>query len=192
MIIKNLENKIKLAGILSIGCFATSIVISGMVLAFCFSLVKAERKKIYVLDNDVPVLVKQTGTEVNLEVECKSHINLFHTLFFTLPPDDEFIKYNMEKAMYLIDDSGLKQYNNLKEKGYFNTILASSATVTIMTDSIKVDGKKTLVQVVDLLEKQMDEKGLASLLAPGRPSDLARPRQQEIFACLNRCRELRF
>ena len=102
MIIKNLENKIKLAGILSIGCFATSIVISGMVLAFCFSLVKAERKKIYVLDNDVPVLVKQTGTEVNLEVECKSHINLFHTLFFTLPPDDEFIKYNMEKAMYLI------------------------------------------------------------------------------------------
>lgn len=57
MIIKNLENKIKLAGILSIGCFATSIVISGMVLAFCFSLVKAERKKIYVLDNDVPVLV---------------------------------------------------------------------------------------------------------------------------------------
>lgn len=51
MIIKNLENKIKLAGILSIGCFATSIVISGMVLAFCFSLVKAERKKIYVLDN---------------------------------------------------------------------------------------------------------------------------------------------
>lgn len=139
MIIKNLENKIKLAGILSIGCFATSIVISGMVLAFCFSLVKAERKKIYVLDNDVPVLVKQTGTEVNLEVECKSHINLFHSLFFTLPPDDEFIKYNMEKAMYLIDDSGLKQYNNLKEKGYFNTILASSATVTIMTDSIKVD-----------------------------------------------------
>lgn len=45
MIIKNLENKIKLAGILSIGCFTTSIVISGMVLAFCFSLVKAERKK---------------------------------------------------------------------------------------------------------------------------------------------------
>ena len=32
-----------------------------------------------------------------------------------------------------------------------------------------MDSKKTLVQVVDLLEKQMDEKGLASLLAPGRP-----------------------
>lgn len=45
----------------------------------------------------------------------------------------------MEKAMYLVDESGLKQYNNLKEKGYFNTILASSATVTIKTDSIQLD-----------------------------------------------------
>ncbi|ADY38177.1 bacteroides conjugative transposon TraK protein (plasmid) [Phocaeicola salanitronis DSM 18170] len=139
MIIKNIENKIKLAGLLSIGSFISSIVISGMVLAFCFTLVREERKKIYVLDQDVPVLVKQTGVEVNLEVECKSHVNLFHSLFFTLPPDDDFIKHNMESAMYLVDESGLKQYNNLKEKGYFNTLLASSATVTIKTDSINMN-----------------------------------------------------
>ena len=56
----------------------------------------------------------------------------------------------------------------------------------------RMDGKKTLVQVVDLQERQMDEKGLASLLAPGRPGDLARPRRQEIFECLDRCRELKF
>ena len=56
----------------------------------------------------------------------------------------------------------------------------------------RMDGRKTLVQVVDLLERQMDEKGLASLLAPGRPGDLARPRRQEIFECLDRCRELKF
>ena len=48
------------------------------------------------------------------------------------------------------------------------------------------------LRVVDLLEKQMDEKGLASLLAPGRPGDLARPRRQEIFECLDQCRELKF
>lgn len=55
-----------------------------------------------------------------------------------------------------------------------------------------MDGKKTLIQVVDLLEKEMDEKGLLALLAPGRPGNLARPRRQEIFACLNRCRNLKF
>lgn len=139
MIIKNIENKIKLAGIISVGSFISSIIICVLAFFFCYTLVVNERKNIYVLDNDVPILVKQTGVEVNLEVECKSHVNIFHSLFFTLPPDDEFIKHNMEKAMYLIDESGLKQYNNLKEKGYFNTILASSANVTIKTDSIDVD-----------------------------------------------------
>lgn len=139
MIIKNIENKIKLAGILSIASFVASLVIVCMVLTFAFSLIKNERKQIYVLDNGVPILVKQTDLEVNLEAECKAHVKLFHTFFFTLPPDDEFIKYNMEKAMYLVDESGLKQYNNLKEKGYFNTILASSATATIITDSVIVD-----------------------------------------------------
>lgn len=139
MIIKNLENKLKLAFTVSVLSFAASIVIVISVLAFSFKLVREERQKIYVLDNEVPVLVKQTGIEINLEVESKSHVNLFHSLFFTLPPDDKFIKYNMEQAMYLIDESGLKQYNNLKEKGFFNTILASSATVTIMPDSILMD-----------------------------------------------------
>ncbi|MDM8242883.1 conjugative transposon protein TraK [Phocaeicola barnesiae] len=139
MIIKNIENKIKLAGLISIGSFLTSLVVCGLSFFLCYSLIVNDRKNIYVLDNEVPILVKQTGTEVNLEVECKSHVNIFHSLFFTLPPDDEFIKNNMEKAMYLVDESGLKQYNNLKEKGYFNTILASSATVTIKTDSIQLD-----------------------------------------------------
>ena len=44
--------------------------------------------------------------------------------------------------MYLIDESGAAQYNNLKEKGYFNSILSSSAVLTIRTDSIYVDEAK--------------------------------------------------
>lgn len=141
MLISKLETKIKLAFGVSIISFVTSLVISVSVLVFAYRLIANERKNIYVLDGDVPILVKQTGIEVNLEVEAKSHVNLFHMLFFTLPPDDEFIKKNVESAMYLIDESGLKQYNNLKEKGYYNTILASSATVTIVTDSVKLDMK---------------------------------------------------
>ena len=41
--------------------------------------------------------------------------------------------------MYLVDESGLKQYNTLKEKGYFNQILASSASLSLKTDSVKID-----------------------------------------------------
>lgn len=56
-----------------------------------------------------------------------------------------------------------------------------------------MNGNTTLVQIVDTLERLMDQKGLASL-ANGSylSSNLARPRRQEIFGMLNRCRELRF
>ncbi len=41
--------------------------------------------------------------------------------------------------MYLIDESGVLQYNNLKEKGFFNSILSSSSVLTLYTDSISLD-----------------------------------------------------
>ncbi len=52
-----------------------------------------------------------------------------------------------------------------------------------------LDGKKSLAQVVDVLEEQMDKDGLESLFGKGEVSaSLARPRRQEIFACMNRYR----
>ena len=54
-----------------------------------------------------------------------------------------------------------------------------------------MDGKKDLKQIGDLLEKQLDEKGLESLFDRGDVSaQLARPREQEILACFNRYRKL--
>ena len=44
--------------------------------------------------------------------------------------------------MYLIDDSGKKEYTNLREKGFYNQIIASNAVATMQTDSIKIDQEK--------------------------------------------------
>lgn len=64
-------------------------------------------------------------------------IKKVHHYFFTLAPDDKYIKYTMEKAMYLIDESGLAQYNALKEKGFYGNIMGTSAVFSIFCDSIK-------------------------------------------------------
>lgn len=56
-----------------------------------------------------------------------------------------------------------------------------------------MDGKKSMTQIVDLLETMMDQKGLPSLSDSSYlPDSLARPRRQEIFACFNRYRGMRF
>ena len=62
-----------------------------------------------------------------------------------------------------------------------------------------MDGRRSMTELADLMEKQLDEFGLESLFsnsAGTRPerqdvrASLARPRRQEILACVNRYRKL--
>jgi conjugative transposon TraK protein len=141
-VLKKLENKIKLVLIITslflIGC----VVISLGSLFVARGMVADAHKKIYVLDGTVPILVKQTTMDETFEVEAKSHVEMFHNLFFTLAPDDKYIDYTIKKAMYLIDESGLAQYNALKEKGFYNNIIGTSTICSIFCDSIKLDKQK--------------------------------------------------
>ncbi len=139
MIIKNIESKIRLATVLSIGSFLTSILICGFVSAYAYQQVANARQSIYILDNDIPILAKQTNMQMNRPAEYKAAVDLFHSLFFNLTPDDKHIEYQMNRAMYFVDETGVGQYNNLKEKGYFNSILSSSSVLSIQTDSIVIE-----------------------------------------------------
>ena len=137
-VLKKLENKIKLVLIITslflIGC----VVISLGSLFVARGMVADAHKKIYVLDGTAPILVKQTTMDETFEVEAKSHVEMFHNLFFTLAPDDKYIDYTIKKAMYLIDESGLA----LKEKGFYNNIIGTSTICSIFCDSIKLDKQK--------------------------------------------------
>ena len=53
------------------------------------------------------------------------------------------------------------------------------------------DGKKTLGQAVEQAEKLLDKRGPAGMCEGNIvPGNLARPRIQEIYACMNRYRKL--
>jgi len=139
MKIKNIEQKMKLTFLTSLAVFIMSTIIIIFTIIWAFNKISEERQNIYVLDNGVPMLVNRTNQIANRGVEYKSHINMYHQLFFTLPPDDDFIKSNLSKAMYLIDETGLKQYNNLKEKSFYNQIISSSSVLSVKTDSVHVE-----------------------------------------------------
>lgn len=139
MIIKNIESKIRLATFVSVGSLVASVVIAIVVSFFAYRQVSSARRSIYILDNHVPMLAKQTDVQLNRPAEYRADVDLFHSLFFSLTPDDRFIEYQMKKAMYLVDESGARQYNDLKEKGYFSSVLSSSSVLTLQTDSIFLD-----------------------------------------------------
>ena len=139
MVLKNLESKIKLVTIICVAVIAACVIISVSSIFAGTNMVMDAQKKIYVLDGNVPILVNRTTMEETLDVEAKSHIEMFHHYFFTLAPDDKYIRYTMEKAMYLVDETGMAQYNTLKEKGFYNNIMGTSAVFSIFCDSIRLD-----------------------------------------------------
>ncbi|RZM25237.1 MAG: conjugative transposon protein TraK [Pedobacter sp.] len=140
MMIKNIEDKVRLAGRLSALSFLLCLCICACVLFFSWKQLSDARRSIYILDaSGTPQRALQTDLAMNRAAEYRAHIARFHSLFFTLTPDDKFIEYQMKQAMYLVDESGVQQYDNLKEKGFFNSIVSSSALLTIKTDSVYLD-----------------------------------------------------
>jgi len=139
MIIKNIESRIRLATFLAAGSFLCAAIISATALVMTNKQVGEARRSIYILHNNVPLEAEQTDMQANRPVEYRADIDLFHALFFSLTPDDKYIEHQLARAMYLVDESGVEQYNNLKENGYFNSILSSSSILTLTTDSISLD-----------------------------------------------------
>lgn len=125
----------------------TFAVVAGCFLLCCFVLYKSYelsarlQDKIYILAGDQAMEAFASTRKDNLLVEAKSHISLFHTYFFTLDPDDKVIEKNISKALYMADASAKKQYNNLKETGYYANIIAGNISQQISIDSITVNIK---------------------------------------------------
>lgn len=138
-LIKNIESKIKLALTVSVGSFVTSIILTVIAFSYASKMIAAEKQQIYVLDHNVPMVAVRTNILDNRQAEYKATVESFHDLFFSLTPDNEHIQSQLNKAMYLIDASGLAQYNTLKEKGYFSGVISTSSIITCTKDSIALD-----------------------------------------------------
>jgi conjugative transposon TraK protein len=175
MLIKNIEAKIRLATIIAVGSLLTSLAIVGMNCFYSYRLVANAQKSIYLLDNNIPILARQTDMQMNRPAEYRADVDLFHSLFFSLTPDDKFMEYQMKKAMYLVDESGMQQYNDLKEKGFFNSILSSSSVLTLQTDSIALDMSKRYFRYYGKLKiDRRSSTVVRSLITEGYLKDIPR------------------
>lgn len=177
MIIKNIEAKIRLATIVAIGSMLTALLLGGLICIYAYNLVNSAYQHIYVLDNKIALTAIRTDLATNRPAQYRGTIDAFHSLFFSLTPDDNFIEYQMKRAMYLVDESGMRQYNDLKEKGFFNSILSSSSVLTLQTDSIFLDMPKKYFRYYGKLKiDRRSSTVIRSLITEGylkdiRPSD---------------------
>ena len=123
----------------------TMLIIAGCVLICCFALYKSfnlvsqMQGKVYILANGKALEAYASDRKDNIPIEARDHVKIFHQLFFTLDPDDKVIKTNLTKALYLGDASAKREYDNLKENGYYSGIISGNISQTIKVDSISID-----------------------------------------------------
>ena len=84
MVIKNLENKIKLVLIICSLFLLGCIIINISSIWTAKVMVSDAHQKVYVLDGNVPILVQRSTMEETLDVEAKSHVEMFHQTVYIL------------------------------------------------------------------------------------------------------------
>ena len=123
--------------------FITALLLIGVsiyVFTISANLVERSQQKIYVLDNGKSLLVAlREDISENRNAEARDHVKRFHELFFTMEPDKAYIENNIREALHLADRSAMKQYQTYKENNLYNQVIASNISMTLQTDSIRLD-----------------------------------------------------
>ncbi|PWG80800.1 conjugative transposon protein TraK [Pararcticibacter amylolyticus] len=137
--LKNIDTAFQHIKRFSLFLVVACILISGFAVYTSFDMVKTVQGKIYILANGKALEAFSAERKDNVAVEARDHIGMFHHWFFTLDPDEKVIQANMGKALNLADESARKNYENLKEQGYYNNIISANISQEISIDSIQLD-----------------------------------------------------
>lgn len=123
----------------------TLVVIIASIGLCCFALfksyemVQAAHSRVYILANGKVLDAYASERKENIPVEARDHVATFHRFFFSLDPDDKVIQSNVVKALYLADASAKAQYENLKESGFYNSIISGNISQQIQIDSVQIN-----------------------------------------------------
>ena len=135
--LKNIETSFKQIRIIAIVFVVLCAGITGYAVWNSFSFAEAQRQKIYVLDEGKSLMLALSqDLSQNRPVEAREHIKRFHELFFTLSPDKSAIESNINRALFLVDKSAFRYYQDMQEKGYYNRIVSGNINQIIQIDSV--------------------------------------------------------
>jgi conjugative transposon TraK protein len=174
---KNIDSAFKLSRALSIVAIVGSIGFSAFVVYFNEKQNSQKDKKVFVIANGkiFEAFAEERGKYWPIEI--RDHVKTFHFYFFTLQPDETFIKKNIEKALHLADNSAASEYNNLRENGFYNSLIAANANQEIESENIEVNlnatpwsfkytGKIRIIRATTILTRSLVTEGILRITQP--------------------------
>lgn len=135
--LRNIETSFKQIRLIALVFVVLCAGITGYALWNSYNFAEAQRQKIYVLDEGKSLMLALSqDLSQNRPVEAREHIKRFHELFFTLSPDKSAIESNITRALFLVDKSAFRYYQDMQEKGYYNRIISGNINQIIQVDSV--------------------------------------------------------
>ena len=153
--LKNIDTAFKHIRLFSLVLILACVVICCYAIFKSHAMVSQAHERIYILANAKALEAYSAGRKDNIPVEARDHVKMFHYYFFTLDPDDEVIQKNINKALYLADESAKKQYDNLKESRFYSNIISGNISQDIEVDSV-TDRHRSISLLFQVLFKTTD------------------------------------
>lgn len=136
---KSIERSFQYIRSFTIVIIIGSLGVCGFTIYKSLKLASNTQNRIYVLLNGKAIEAIAGERKDNLPVEARDHVKMFHYYFFTLDPDEKVIQANIVKALYLADGSAKRQYEDLKENGYYSNIIAGNISQKLIVDSVAIN-----------------------------------------------------
>ena len=143
--LKTIDSAFQQVKTLAIIFIVSVLLLAGTIAWFAFQSTNAAANRIYVLEGGQLLTAGAKDARANRPVEARSHVTRFHELFFTLDPDQKAIDLNVNKALYLADNSAKRQYENFKEKGFYNDLIAANLSMELTVDSVVIRNSRPLM-----------------------------------------------
>jgi conjugative transposon TraK protein len=135
---QNIDSAFKYVRGFTVGVIVLCISLCVFALVKSYQAVNLAQSRIYILANGKALEAFAADRKDNVPVEARDHIKTFHQYFFTLDPDDKVIQSNVTKALYLADASAKRQYDDLKESGYYSNVIAGNISQQVSVDSTSI------------------------------------------------------
>lgn len=136
--LQNIDSAFKHVKSFSIAFLLANVLVAGFgIFMFCRTLAQ-QSQQVYILYNGKVLSAAAAGRDEYLPIELRDHIRTFHECFFNLSPEDKAIRATVSKSLYLADQSAKKQYDNLRESGYYNNLISANISQQITVDSIQL------------------------------------------------------
>lgn len=137
--IVNIRKDVRFFKTLSLVCVCFALLTMLIYAGLSYRMYQNYQNAIYILDNQGVAFhaeLSKTSLE-RTDPEIYDHIVNFHKLFFEI---DQFnYVQRIDRALYLIDDSGKQLYNNMKNRSWFSSLVNNNVKQSVRIDTIQIN-----------------------------------------------------